>query len=1247
MKIVIDITPLQTASKLRGIGNYTKNYVTSIISNSLGNEIILLINELLPLPKEYLTSIKINFPYVQTCYWRPLEGVFFGANSKTETIRAKREISREIYAETIMRNDADILLICSGFEGYQDNAIYATKLNKKETKVYIIVYDAIPFKEAYEHFLQYKNYSLHLEDNLRQLKYADTLIAISETTAEEFSTLFGDKKPNFIVSKGGVTDAEYEREVSNPKQKSHLEVSILIIANSEPQKNISFVLNCLANTVDSELSNVEMVLVGQLSPDFRRKHKKAISKLIKSQRWREIHYIDEAEKRNLFLNTNALVLPSIQEGLNLVLLEGLLHNVPILVSDITIHREVLRGLSVPFFNVHSQEDFLTKLKQSIHEPNAFKITETEYRHFAQGFSYSKSAQEFLKEIHSVSSVVSREEENDPIHRSRVAVVSPLPPSPTGIADYTQEQIKLLLRDLDYEVDVFQELTDLEDQDLDVLRKLNLSDFKQTYLDYDHIFYHLGNSHFHEYMLNLLRDYPGIVFLHDVDLTGWFRLHEDAHPLEARYIDSVRSEHGSIIAAEILAQKREPESIRVLGFEYIKNSPAIVVHNEEAFQIINTFLPNVSEKVHKIPLVKEANSKLKSGSDLRSSLGIAESAIVIATFGMMAETKCDLEIIKTFISFITTSETEVVMIFVGQIEGGSYGTKILELARKHENIRFTNHVSKELYVNYLEITDIAIQLRRKSKGETSGALLDVLSQGIPTIANMHGSVGTDLFPAVYQIPDQFTPSDLENALSDLIKNSKKRKQFSKAALHFLHTYNSPKIISEKLEALMMGSEVKKNSANARFPHQVLRKCSIALSELSDLEILDLAKSIRRIQVAPRRIQRVYIDITASFSSQKVTGIERTVKELIENLMRDYSHLIEVIPVRIVKSGKHSYRTCMNWGNDQELKQLNAIREHDVVFEKTDKLIIGDFSGHILIQAEKESDLLSRISFLGVEVSAIIYDILPRTHPQYFTEYVNSVFTEWLEIITKITTRFFPISETTSIELCNYLKSELQENFNHSSISVLPLGSSFSTHEISVESWTKESAIKFLMVGTIEPRKGYLEVLEVFEGLLQLGLNVQLTIVGREGWIGVPPKERMDIVATLMKIKNLQTRKLPIFWESKTSDEALSSLYQTSDFLIAASYAEGFGLPLVEASVFNLPIIARRIEIFEEVMGSSAIFFSKEQGFTLRELIIKIHAEESPRGKSSTKIDVKTWNEVASLFVEMVVKDKSKKASDKEQ
>jgi glycosyltransferase involved in cell wall biosynthesis len=398
---------------------------------------------------------------------------------------------------------------------------------------------------------------------------------------------------------------------------------------------------------------------------------------------------------------------------------------------------------------------------------------------------------------------------------------------------------------------------------------------------------------------------------------------------------------------------------------------------------------------------------------------------------------------------------------------------------------------------------------------------------------------------------------------------------------------------------------------------------------------LGKSIRRIQGTPRRNQRVYFDISASFGSQKITGIERTVKELIQNLIRDYSHLVEVIPIRIVKSVNHTYITCMNWEVSEEIGNLRSVQEHEVVFEKKDKLIIADFSGHLLIQAEKESDLLSRISFLGVEISAIIYDILPSTHPHYFTEYVKTVFSEWLEIVTKNANRFFAISETTSVELCNYLESQLHENLNHPLIAVLPLGSSFSANELSVASLTKERAKKFLMVGTIEPRKGYLEVLEVFESLLQLGHNVQLTIVGREGWIGVPSQERMDIVAALTKIRSMQSKGLPVFWEPSTSDEELTTLYQTSDFLIAASYAEGFGLPLIEASVFNLPVIARRIGIFEEVMGNSAEFFSNEPGFTLMEIIKKIALEEHPRVKSTKEINVKTWNEVACFFVEMLV------------
>ncbi|MPM15127.1 hypothetical protein SDC9_61493 [bioreactor metagenome] len=48
------------------------------------------------------------------------------------------------------------------------------------------------------------------------------------------------------------------------------------------------------------------------------------------------------------------------------------------------------------------------------------------------------------------------------------------------------------------------------------------------------------------------------------------------------------------------------------------------------------------------------------------------------------------------------------------------------------------------------------------------------------------------------------------------------------------------------------------------------------------------------------------------------------------------------------------------------------------------------------------------------------------------------------------------------------------------------------------------------------------------------------------------------------------------------------------MIAASYAEGFGLPLIEAAHFNLPIISRNIPVFREVAGDHAFYFDAKNG-----------------------------------------------------
>jgi glycosyltransferase involved in cell wall biosynthesis len=122
--------------------------------------------------------------------------------------------------------------------------------------------------------------------------------------------------------------------------------------------------------------------------------------------------------------------------------------------------------------------------------------------------------------------------------------------------------------------------------------------------------------------------------------------------------------------------------------------------------------------------------------------------------------------------------------------------------------------------------------------------------------------------------------------------------------------------------------------------------------------------------------------------------------------------------------------------------------------------------------------------------------------------------------------------------------------------------------------------FLMVGTLEPRKGQTQVLDAFDRLWDKACDVNLVIVGKQGWM-------VDqLVGRLREHPELHKR---LFWLEGISDEYLEKVYAASTCLIAASYGEGFGLPLVEAAKHNLPIIARNIPVFREVADKHAYYF----------------------------------------------------------
>lgn len=119
---------------------------------------------------------------------------------------------------------------------------------------------------------------------------------------------------------------------------------------------------------------------------------------------------------------------------------------------------------------------------------------------------------------------------------------------------------------------------------------------------------------------------------------------------------------------------------------------------------------------------------------------------------------------------------------------------------------------------------------------------------------------------------------------------------------------------------------------------------------------------------------------------------------------------------------------------------------------------------------------------------------------------------------------------------------------------------------------------LFVGTLERRKNLTTLIEAFARVVQT-TDLQLVLVGRPGY------GFSEIEAAIRR----RTHQGQCILTGHVSDQELSLLYTLADLFAHPSRYEGFGIPLVEAMSFGLPIVASRIPASEEVAGEAALYY----------------------------------------------------------
>lgn len=175
--------------------------------------------------------------------------------------------------------------------------------------------------------------------------------------------------------------------------------------------------------------------------------------------------------------------------------------------------------------------------------------------------------------------------------------------------------------------------------------------------------------------------------------------------------------------------------------------------------------------------------------------------------------------------------------------------------------------------------------------------------------------------------------------------------------------------------------------------------------------------------------------------------------------------------------------------------------------------------------------------------------------------------------------------------------------------------------------------FLFISTIEPRKNIITIVKAFEKYIErTNSDYKLVLAGRKGW-------KCDDIYKV--IENSKFRDRIILPGFISDDDKLYLLNNAKAFVYPSLY-EGFGIPILEAFAYGLPVLTANISSMPEVGGDAAYYVEDPMDADgLSILMEKVsHMNDSEKKKLKTKMEQQlskfSWGKNADEMMEIITK-----------
>jgi len=760
LQLLLDLQATQSLEhKDRGIARYAACHAAALTQyDSLVQG--LLLNPTLPAPIEALAKYSLNGPV----YW----------NTKRSVL-------------DLLSEPGSVYYMMSPFEmGSIPQTVVPDFILKSHAPLVVTLYDLIPLvlRNVY---LKTPSIAKLYERRTRVLYEADLILSISQSAKEDAVRILGLDPTRIHVIGGGVDPVfcpKPNKSETFPKALRELKVAeryVLSIMGDDPRKNLERLCVAYARLPSKVRAEYDLVVVGRYRECVIEEARNLVDK-----EWNGVGRIlfmggvsDDALIK-LYQFATLSIMPSLYEGFGLPVVEGIACGCPTITSNTSSLPEVLQWESAQFDprDVKAMTDMIQRGLTD-------KVFRSELIDLGKKCAKKHTWSGVAERTHEALQTLKPRCAFRPNKRRRIALVGPMPPEDTGIADHNASILRELLKKCD--VDVYTpESRSANEVGSVPTRVFPLRSLGRTMnpAAYDAVIYVFGNSIHHWATLNKLRKFRGLVWLHDARFYGIYvgRAEQMSswQKMKTFVLESMVKVYGT--EQPLKGQETKPldhcwyiKNDVNFSREIIRLSDGVIAHSGFAMSM---FEHDGAEDF-------AGTQRWLLPMAFRRATAITDSGrrgpLTIGTFGRVYPTKGPDVLIDALAGI---RDRNARLVFAGKLSERL--EKILdEQARRlgvRERVHFTGKLTDQEYAEWLRKVDISVQLRTLENGESSGAVCDAMATGLPVITNLGAAKE---FPAdcIIKLPSKFTAEEVLHEINQLSSNRSLRKEIGERALAF--------------------------------------------------------------------------------------------------------------------------------------------------------------------------------------------------------------------------------------------------------------------------------------------------------------------------------------------------------------------------------------------------------------------------------------------------------------------------------